>query len=239
SRVIACMPMIPRVRVKVCCIASSDELRLAVAMGADAVGLVSAMPSGPGPIEETRIAELARRAPPAVATFLLTSLQDVPSIVAQQRRCGANTVQLVDRLERGTHAELREAMPGVAVVQVIHVTGPESVDEAVAVAPHVSALLLDSGRPSLAVKELGGTGRTHDWRVSRAIRDAVAGVAPVFLAGGLRADNVADAIDAVDPFGVDLCSGVRTDGRLDARKLGAFMTAVAARGAAPGSGGPS
>ena len=201
-------------------------MRLAVAHGVDAIGLVSAMPSGPGPIEETRIAEIARAAPPAVATFLLTSLQDADAIAEQQRRCGANTVQIVDRLERGTHAELRDAMPGVGIVQVIHVTGPESVDEAVAVAPHVSALLLDSGRPSLAVKELGGTGRTHDWEVSRAIRDAVAGVAPVFLAGGLRAENVADAIRAVEPFGVDVCSGLRTDGRLDAAKLDAFMRAV-------------
>ena len=215
-----------RVRVKVCCIASIDEMRLAVAHGVDAVGLVSAMPSGPGPIAEEAIAEIARAAPPAVATFLLTSLQDARAIVAQQRRCGANTVQIVDRLERGTHAELRDAMPGVAVVQVIHVTGPESVDEAVAAAPHVSALLLDSGRPSLAVKELGGTGRTHDWAVSRAIRDAVAGVAPVFLAGGLGAANVADAIRAVEPYGVDVCSGLRTDGRLDAAKLDAFMRAV-------------
>lgn len=215
-----------RVRVKVCCIASREEMRLAVAHGVDAIGLVSAMPSGPGPIEEARIAEIARAAPPAVATFLLTSLQDAGAIAEQQRRCGANTVQIVDRLERGTHAELRDAMPGVGVVQVIHVTGPESVDEAVAVAPHVSALLLDSGRPSLAVKELGGTGRTHDWEVSRAIRDAVAGVAPVFLAGGLRAANVAEAIRAVEPFGVDVCSGLRTDGRLDAAKLDAFMRAV-------------
>lgn len=201
-------------------------MRLAVAHGVDAIGLVSAMPSGPGPIEEACIAEIARAAPPAVATFLLTSLQDADAIAEQQRRCGANTVQIVDRLERGTHAELRDAMPGVGIVQVIHVTGPESVDEAVAVAPHVSALLLDSGRPSLAVKELGGTGRTHDWEVSRAIRDAVAGVAPVFLAGGLRAENVADAIRAVEPFGVDVCSGLRTDGRLDAAKLDAFMRAV-------------
>ena len=226
-----------RPRIKICCIASVDEMRLAVAHGVDAVGLVSAMPSGPGPIAEEAIAEIARAAPPAVATFLLTSLQDTRAIVAQQRRCGANTVQIVDRLERGTHADLRDAMPGVAVVQVIHVTGPESVDEAVAAAPHVSALLLDSGRPSLAVKELGGTGRTHDWAVSRAIRDAVAGVAPVFLAGGLGAANVADAIRAVEPYGVDVCSGLRTGGRLDAAKVDAFMRAVADAAAAPSPAG--
>ena len=211
-------------RVKICCIADVAEARLAVRAGADALGLVSAMPSGPGVIAEETIAAVADSVPPPVATFLLTSRQDVAGIVAQQRRCRTNTVQLCDRLAPGSHAALREAMPGVRLVQVVHVTGPESVDEAVAVAPEVHAILLDSGNQALAVKELGGTGRTHDWRLSRAIRDAVP--VPIFLAGGLRMDNVGDAIAAVEPFGLDLCSGLRTAGRLDEGKLHAFLDAV-------------
>ena len=211
-------------RIKICCISSVAEARLAVRAGADALGLVSAMPSGPGVIAEELIGEIAVTVPPPIGTFLLTSRQDVDGIVAQQRRCRTNTVQIVDRLTTGSYAALREALPGVAVVQVVHVTGPHSVDEAVAVAPHVHALLLDSGNRSLAVKELGGTGRVHDWTVSRAIRDAVE--VPVFLAGGLRADNVGEAIRAVDPFGLDLCSGIRTAGLLDEQKLNAFMVAV-------------
>jgi phosphoribosylanthranilate isomerase len=111
----------------------------------------------------------------------------------------------------------------VAIVQVIHVTGRASVEEAVAVGREVDALLLDSGNQALATKELGGTGRVHDWRLSAEIRVA-AGV-PVFLAGGLRADNVADAVQQVAPWGLDLCSGVRTEGALDAAKLNAFMRA--------------
>ena len=213
------------VRVKVCCIADAGEARLAVSLGASALGLVSAMPSGPGPIDEDLIATVAGAVPPGVATFLLTCLQDVDAIVAQQRRCRTNTVQLCDVLTGGTPAELRAALPGIAVVQVIHVAGDASVAEAVSVAPHVSAILLDSGQPNAATKTLGGTGRRHDWAVSRRIRAAVD--VPVFLAGGLRADNVAEAIATVGPFGVDLCTGVRTDGRLDAAKLAAFMRAVA------------
>ena len=89
---------------------------------------------------------------------------------------------------------------------------------------HVDALLLDSGNPSLAVKELGGTGRTHDWKLSRRIRDSVS--IPVFLAGGLTPSNVADAVAAVEPFGLDVCSGVRSDGNLDPVKLRAFVDAV-------------
>jgi phosphoribosylanthranilate isomerase len=108
-------------------------------------------------------------------------------------------------------------------VQVIHVLDEASVDEARAALPLVHALLLDSGNPRLAVKELGGTGRVHDWALSRRIRDeaSAAGV-PVFLAGGLRAENVAAAVRAVRPFGVDVCSGVRSGGRLDAGKLATF-----------------
>jgi phosphoribosylanthranilate isomerase len=214
-----------RPRVKICCMASRAEAGLAVRAGASALGLVSAMPSGPGPIEEPLIAEIAATVPPGVATFLLTCLEDVDAIVAQQRRCRANTLQLVDRLPPGSHARLREALPGIGIVQVVHVGGAESVEEAVAVAPHVDALLLDSGNQSLPIKELGGTGRVHDWAISRRIREAVP--VPIYLAGGLRPENVGEAIRQVGPFGVDLCSGVRTDGRLDPDKLTRFFAAVA------------
>lgn len=215
-----------RTRIKVCCIASVAEARTAIDAGADAVGLVSAMPSGPGPIEEALIAEITATVPPPVASFLLTSQQRADPIVLQQRRCRANTLQLVDAVPHDDLRRLREALPGVALVQVIHVQDESSVDEAVDVAPLVDAILLDSGRPGLAVKELGGTGRTHDWTLSARIRERV-GV-PLFLAGGLGADNVGAAIRAVRPFGVDVCSRVRTDGRLDAAKLAAFVAAVAA-----------
>jgi phosphoribosylanthranilate isomerase len=109
-------------------------------------------------------------------------------------------------------------------MQVIHVRAASSVAEAVHVAKHVDAILLDSGNPTAAVKELGGTGRVHDWTISRAIRDAVQ--LPVFLAGGLRASNVAAAIAAVRPFGVDVCSGVRANGRLDTGAVKDFITAA-------------
>jgi phosphoribosylanthranilate isomerase len=214
-------------RVKICCIASLAEARLAIEAGAHALGLVSAMPSGPGVIDEETIAQVARAVAPPVATFLLTSRQRVEDVVAQHRRCRTTTIQLVDALTEGTHADLRAALPGVALVQVVHVTGPGSVDEAVAVAETVDALLLDSGNQRLAVKQLGGTGRVHDWRLSAIIREAVS--IPVFLAGGLGPDNVRAAIAEVGPWGVDLCSGVRTGGRLDPEKLRRFMAATQAR----------
>lgn len=212
-----------RPRIKICCIQSAAEAQSAIRCGADALGLVSAMPSGPGPVPESLIAEIAALVPPPVATFLLTCAQDADTIIAQQRRTHVNTLQLVDRVSPETHAELRRALPGIRIVQVIHVTGEESVEEALCVAPHVDALLLDSGNPSLEIKELGGTGRVHDWAVSRRIRASVS--IPVFLAGGLSASNAAQAIAAVGPFGLDICSGVRTNGLLDEAKLAAFCAA--------------
>ncbi len=208
-------------RIKICCIGSVQEARLAIRYGADALGLVSTMPSGPGIISEEMIAEIAGVVPPGVASFLLTSLQETASIIEQHRRCRTNTLQLVDRLEEGNFEELRKALPGISIVQVIHVRGEESVAEAVAVAAHVDALLLDSGNQSLAIKELGGTGRTHNWEISRKIC-AEAGV-PVYLAGGLNPENVKSAIEQVNPFGLDLCSGVRTNGKLDEEKLAAYV----------------
>jgi phosphoribosylanthranilate isomerase len=182
------------------------------------------MPSGPGVISEDAIAEIALSVPPPIATFLLTSEHSPSAIIAQQRRCRANTLQLCDHLPATVYGRLRDALPGIALVQVVHVADPAAFDYAVAAAAQVDALLLDSGNPGLAIKELGGTGRTHDWALSRRIRDAI-GI-PLFLAGGLTADNVSDAVAAVDPFGLDLCSSVRTNDHLDEAKLKAFFAAI-------------
>lgn len=211
-------------RVKICCIGGVTEAWLAIAQGAAAVGLVSEMPSGPGVISENLIAEISATLPPAIGSFLLTCKTNPEAIIDQQNRLGVNTIQICDRLQVQSYETLRKALPGISLVQVIHVNGTASVAEAISVAPFVNAVLLDSGNQSLAVKELGGTGRTHDWNLSLQIREAID--VPLFLAGGLKSENVADAIRQVRPFGVDVCSGVRTDGKLDEGKLRAFFTAV-------------
>jgi phosphoribosylanthranilate isomerase len=213
-----------RPRVKICCIASIDEAWLAIKYGASAVGLVSEMPSGPGPIPESLIAKIARALPPSVSSFLLTSKQNPSDIVIQHERCRTNVIQLVDRLKISDYRKLRKAMPSVGLVQVVHVTGEEALDEAVTVSPYVNGILLDSGKPDLRVKQLGGTGRLHDWSLSRRIKEKV--TIPVFLAGGLTPDNVLQGLNQVQPFGVDVCNGVRTENRLDERKLAAFFEAV-------------
>ncbi|HYF30905.1 MAG TPA: phosphoribosylanthranilate isomerase [Chitinophagaceae bacterium] len=213
-----------RTRIKICCISSIDEAALAIRYGADALGLVGRMPSGPGPIEDELIASIARHIHPPLASFLLTCEQSAAGIIEHAARTHTNTVQIVDELSEGSYHQIRQALPYLKLVQVIHVSGEESIAEAVRHARHVDALLLDSGNPRAAIKTLGGTGKVHNWHISREIVRS-AGV-PVFLAGGLNAGNVAEAIRIVQPFGVDICSGVRTEGRLDETKLRDFVNAV-------------
>jgi len=216
-----------RTRIKICCMASVEEAQLAVAAGADAVGLVADMPSGPGPIPDGLIAKIAASVPPPVTPFLLTQRDDAAGVLAHVRETGVTTVQLVRHVEPKVHGELKTALPWLKIVQVVHVEDEAAVEVARLYAKTADALLLDSGRPSLAVAELGGTGRAHDWAISRCIVQAVH--RPVFLAGGLTPDNAAEAITRVRPYGLDLCSGVRTLGRLDPVKLDAFMKAVRAQ----------
>ncbi len=211
-------------RIKVCCIANEQEAADAIAFGASAIGLVGEMPSGPGPISDEEIYRIAQTVPPPIATFLLTSQQTAQAIIDHHHRTKTNTIQIVDELTDRAYHEIREVLPSVKLVQVIHVVGEPSVDEAAELGDHVDAILLDSGNPRLAVKELGGTGRRHDWSLSRRIVETCG--KPVFLAGGLNADNVREAIETVQPFGLDICSGVRTQGNLDLNKLESFFDAV-------------
>ena len=213
-----------RTRVKICCISSAEEAKTAIGHGADALGLVGKMPSGPGPIPDWLIAEIVKAIHPPIASFLLTSEQSSEEIIYHVKRVDTNTVQIVDELTTGTYNDIRTALPHLKIVQVIHVTGEESIEQAVRVSPEVDALLLDSGNPNAALKTLGGTGNVHNWEISRDIVKSVN--VPVFLAGGLNSMNVYQAIKTVQPFGVDICSGVRTEGKLDPSKLREFFKAV-------------
>lgn len=213
------------IRIKICCIKNPREAEMAISFGASAIGLVAKMPSGPGPIPDETIREIAAAIPPPVATFMLTSHTSVAGIIEHHRRTNTNTIQIVDSLADGTYQQLKEALPAVGIVQVIHVINENSLEEALRISQSVDAILLDSGNPNLKVKQLGGTGRVHDWKLSRRNRESVA--CPVFLAGGLNPDNVRQAIEAVEPFAVDVCSGVRTNGMLDFEKLERFFSAVA------------
>lgn len=211
-------------RVKICCIKNIEEAKSAIQAGASAIGLVGRMPSGPGPITDEEIKIIAAYAPPPIATFLLTCEINVDDIVSHHKRVNTNTIQIVDALNGENYKELKEKLPSVKIVQVVHVIDESSVDEAVRISEQVDALLLDSGNPNKSVKELGGTGRQHDWKLSRKIVEH--SKVPLFLAGGLNPANVRRAIEEVQPFGVDLCSGLRKDGNLDLKLLDEFFDEV-------------
>lgn len=211
-------------RIKICCISSQEEAALAIKYGASALGLVGHMPSGPGVISDELILSIAQNIPPGVSSFLLTSKTKADDIIAHHQKVQTSTIQIVDALEEGTYLFIKQKIPAIKTVQVIHVVDENSVEEAIRISEQVDALLLDSGNPNLAVKELGGTGRTHNWQLSKQI--VAQSKVPVFLAGGLNVANVKEAIETVQPFGLDLCSSVRTNGKLDAVKLEAFFNAA-------------
>jgi phosphoribosylanthranilate isomerase len=211
-------------RVKICCIKNINEAKNAIAYGASAIGLVGRMPSGPGPITDEEIKIITENTPPPIATFLLTCETSVDKIVEHHRRVNTNTIQIVDALSGENYKELKKKLPSVKIVQVIHVIDESSVDEAVRISEQVDGLLLDSGNPNKLVKELGGTGRKHDWKLSRKIVEQ--SKVPLFLAGGLNPSNVRQAIEEVQPFGVDLCSGLRPNGDLDLKLMEEFFAEV-------------
>ncbi|MEE9573582.1 MAG: phosphoribosylanthranilate isomerase [Candidatus Neomarinimicrobiota bacterium] len=211
-------------KIKICCIQSISEAQIAVENGAFAIGLVSEMPSGPGVIAESKIRAIAKWAPENIKTILLTSLQNAYEIIAQHNYCGTDVLQLVDSQETKTYRILKKELPNIEIMQVIHVINENSISESVEFSKYVDMLLLDSGNPNLETKELGGTGKTHNWKISREIVAQID--IPVFLAGGLNSENVSKAIKIVKPFGVDVCSGVRTDVELDTKKVRRFINEV-------------
>jgi phosphoribosylanthranilate isomerase len=209
------------VSVKICCISSIEEARIAIAYGAKAIGLVGPMPSGPGIITDELINAIAKTVPPPIETFLLTSETSAAAIIEHHKKVNTTTIQMVDALTDRQYQQIRAALPHVKLVQVIHVIDENSIQEAIEIAEMVDAILLDSGNPNLSTKVLGGTGKTHNWDLSKTIRQEVK--IPVFLAGGINKDNVKQAIDYVQPYGVDLCSSVRTNKQLDEKKLEDFF----------------
>ena len=211
-------------KVKICCISSIAEAKLAVDYGAAAIGLVAKMPSGPGVISDELISAIAKTVPSGVDTFLLTSETSYEAIVEHHKRVNTTTIQIVDALSNRQYNEIRASLPNVKLVQVIHIIDETALQEAIEISPWVDAILLDSGNPNLDVKVLGGTGKTHNWEISKKIREAIN--LPVFLAGGINKDNLKQAIDIVQPYGVDLCSSVRTNGQLDEKKLEMLFNAL-------------
>jgi phosphoribosylanthranilate isomerase len=207
-------------KTKVCCISDAAEARMAAQEGADWLGLVGPMPSGPGVLSLEQAREIATSCHFSARPILLTSAQRADDILAEAAFVGVDAVQIVRHISCDEATQLKAS--ALHYVQVIHVGGPEALALIGAYAPYCDAFLLDSGSPSR--EAFGGTGQTHDWSVSAEfVRRADK---PVFLAGGLNPDNAREAICEVRPYGVDICSGVRRHHKLDPELLCAFMEKV-------------
>jgi len=211
-------------KVKICCISSIQEAELVINAGADAIGLVGPMPSGPGVISFSQIQEIRSVIGKTVDSFLLTSELTAERIISQHALTQTSTIQIVDNIGKAELVELKNALPRTQLVQVIHVQNEEAIQHAIDIQDYIDAILLDSGRPDKQIKILGGTGNIHNWNISRNIVNLIS--KPVWLAGGLNPDNVIEAYHKVKPYGIDLCSGLRSNKKLDEEKLNRFFVAI-------------
>lgn len=219
------MNIVPPIRVKICCVRTQEEAVTAVSFGAAAVGLVTSMPSGPAGLHSDAVREIVAALPPGTGSFLLTSITSVERLTELGLHTKVNTLQLWDRLRPEDYGRLRARLPGVSLVQAVHVLDDTALADAVDVAPRVDAIVLDSGNPAVPFRWEPATGRVHDWNLSRRIVDTLD--RPVFLAGGITPGNVATAVQIVRPYGIDVCTGVRTNDKLDRSKLSNLFESLA------------
>jgi phosphoribosylanthranilate isomerase len=196
------------VRSKLCGIRSPQDLQIAVDAGADAVGFICGVTHvSEDALGEDAARELARLTPPYVSRVLVTHLESAREILELAAFVGVDTIQVHGLVDLDTVAAVFSGSEGRRVTKAIHVTGPEAIEEAERYLDICDALHLDSRTSD----RLGGTGQLHDWSISRQIVElAEQAGKPVVLSGGLKPENLADAISAVRPYAVDVNSGIET-----------------------------
>ncbi len=212
-------------RAKICGIRSEGDLRIALAVGADAIGFISGITHfSEDALDAGHAAALSRLASPFATRVLVTHLEDAAAIVDLADRVGVDAIQIHGLVTIDTVREVGKIAASRKIIKAVHVTGPDTVDTAREAAANCDAVLLDSR----TANRLGGTGRTHDWSVSASVVTALRELGcPVILAGGLGPDNVADAIAQVRPFAVDANSGIETaTGDKDPDACAAFVGAA-------------
>jgi phosphoribosylanthranilate isomerase len=208
-------------RVKVCGIRKIEDALNAVKFGADAVGLlVGQKHSAKDFIDEGTARSIVEKLPPFCSSVLVTHLTDNDKIISLAKFIGTTTIQLHGDSTPEDVMYIRQRLPGVKLIKALHVVDENSIKNGRPYLDVIDAILLDT--INVSTDQVGGTGLTHDWNLSREIV-LMYGV-PVILAGGLNPDNVQQAIKAVNPFGVDANSGTKgLDGFKDINRLKAFI----------------
>lgn len=208
-------------RAKICGINTWDNAKVALDCGADALGfLVGITHLAEDKIEVEDAKKIIDKLPPFVSTVAVTHLQDIHKIIDMCRYLGVTTLQIHDYIHPEEVAYCRKELPGVKIIKAVHVIDGDkigTIEMAHSFEKVADALLLDSR----TAERLGGTGKTHDWNISREIVDEMN--VPVMLAGGLTDKNVYDAVMKVRPYAVDVNSGVEVDGNKDWEKVSGFI----------------
>jgi phosphoribosylanthranilate isomerase len=217
--------------IKICANTNLADAQLAASLGADALGFVFAPSKRQVTVEQ--VAAITPHLPSSVATIAVVQTRDASEIVEIVRTTGLSGVQLHGGLDLPLVRALRaELGPRISIIQTLHWDIDGNTDSAALVAaqlqqvaePAIAAVLLDAKVGNAG----GGTGRSFDWNAAgKALADASqAAGKPINLivAGGLRAENVAEAIHVLRPWGVDVASGVEAaPGRKDPSKLKQFL----------------
>jgi phosphoribosylanthranilate isomerase len=206
--------------IKICGIQTYEEAAAALHCGATALGfLVGLTHRAEDGIDAADARSIVQRLPTDTQVVLVTHLLHPVPVADLSLSIGARTVQVHDDMEIADLRRLRALLPGIRLLKAIHVTGTDALGRALDYAAVADALVLDSR----TADRLGGTGLTHDWSISRQLVAAASAV-PVYLAGGLRPENVEQAIAQVRPAGVDVNSGVEAlGGQKDAARMRAFV----------------
>jgi len=217
--------------VKICGVRRQEDALLAAELGADAIGLlVGQKHTSPDFIFTTVAKDIARALPPSVEAVLVTHVEDLDELERLLQQSEIRTIQLHSEIAPSSVERLRGRLPHLKIFKSINIISADSVAYPEAFEKLVDGFVLDS--INVATGQLGGTGKTHDWSVSRQIVMRYPEI-PIILAGGLNSENVRSAIEYVHPFGVDVNSGTKApDGFKDTRKMEEFI--VQAKGLAKG-----
>jgi phosphoribosylanthranilate isomerase len=206
-----------KVKVKICGITSNEDLVTAVEAGADAVGFVVNVPSSPRNLALGEAERLMKNTPVFVKNVVVTVPKRLSELIETYERLRPDILQIHGH--NLSDSVIREKLANTRLIRAIQVKSDYAVDEAIKATNTFDAILVDSFVPG----RLGGTGKVHNWELSKRVRQKIH-PKPLILAGGLNPENVQGAIRVVKPYAVDVSSGIESQpGIKDSKKVFEFI----------------
>lgn len=206
-------------RVKICGITNKKDLQAAVRTGADAVGFITGVKSSPRNLTLGEAKDLIYQVPLFVHSVVVMVPNNVEEIKNLINNLRPNVIQIHGNLNAHDFSVIKEEYPNLFLIKAIKAVPQKINKRAVEALKKYDAILLDSYTKG----KYGGTGIIHDWDLSLKIKQIIHPI-PMILAGGLKPENVAEAIDYVQPYAVDVSSGVeKKPGIKDYQKICDFI----------------